>query len=73
MRLTTILLVLATSSLFALTGCTGSCASDSAGGGQICNDDMSRNVCTSMKGATFDTKPCSARGFQKNKSGTWAK
>ncbi|HEY8075472.1 MAG TPA: hypothetical protein VIF62_15215 [Labilithrix sp.] len=75
MRITSILLLLASSSVLALTGCTGSCVGDTpgSGGGQFCNDDMSRSVCTGMSGMTFDTKSCAERGFHKDKSGTWVK
>lgn len=73
MRVTAMVLILA-SSVLALTGCTGSCVNETpGGGGQYCNDDMQRQVCSNMSGASFDTKPCAARGFQKDKSGTWVK
>ena len=54
---------------------TGSCVNDTPGpgGGQYCNDDIQRQVCSGMSGASFDTKPCAARGFHKDKSGTWVK
>jgi hypothetical protein len=77
MRVVAIVLFVATS-VFALMGCTGSCASDmptGGGGGLYCVDDMQRQVCSSssMSGSTFDTKPCAARGFHKDKGGTWVK
>lgn len=70
----TALLVAIPLALLVLAGCNGSCVIPPSGGvDEICNDNMTRQGCSSISNGSFDTKSCAERGYVKGPSGVWGK